>query len=240
MKLINSNPDTGSIRWAYDDNDSIVKVIPFVASPSVNINDQINTINSLHSKKLIHDDWKLIEIPEHNWVVGKLSSNTYIQYRMIKVPYVFELDKNISYAMSKKIPLSPIYTNMDLYNEHILSKYIETNIKIFPYMNTDGGHGNILQFDINDWIIVDWDDCILGNKHDSQRISVELIKEAVEAVTQLGSNFTYNDLLENYKKTFDFYKKLTYNTVLEFFEADLPTMASASYKKLNSRRTING
>lgn len=240
MKLINSNLDTGSIRWAYDDNDSIVKVIPFVASPSANINDQINTINSLHSKKLIYDDWELIEKPEHNWTAGKLSSNTYIQYRMIKVPYVFELDKNISYAMSKKIPLSPIYTNMDLYNEHILSKYIETNIKIFPYMNTDGGHGNILQFDINDWIIVDWDDCILGNKHDSQRIGVDLIREAVEAVTELGSNFTYNDLLENYKKTFDFYKKLTYNTVLESFEADLSTMASASYKKLDSRRTING
>ena len=241
MKLLKANTEKGNAnghpRWAYDDGDSIVKVLPYMVQDEVSIDDQINLINSLHSKKLIYNDWTTKEIPEHTWKLNDGErSNTFIQYRMIKVPYVFELDKNISFAESKKISLSPIYTDADLYNEHILSKYIKTNIKIFPHMNADGGHGNIFQFDIGDWIIIDWDDCFLGAKHDSQKIGQDMVREAVENIIKLDTDFTYNDLLENYKKTFDFYKKSTYNTVLESFEIDLPTMASASYKKLGHRR----
>jgi len=245
MKLIKANTEPGNRygnpRWVYDDGDSIVKVLPYIIQEDANINDQINLINSLHSKKLIYDDWTIKEMPEHTWVLKDgAKSNKFIQYRMIKVPYVFELDKNLSYAESRKIPKSIIYDDVNLYNEHILSKYIETNIKIFPYMNADGGHGNIFQFDIGDWIIIDWDDCLLGTKRDAQEIGRNIVVEAVESVTLLDPlTFNYDTLIENYKKTIDFYKKSTYNTVLEPFKADLSAMASASFKKLKKRIHLN-
>ena len=245
MKLIKANTEKGNIngnpRWTYDDGDFIVKVIPYVAHNGANINDQINLINSLHNKKLIHDDWTIKKKSGHTWYLNNgQESNKFIQYRMTKVPYVFELDKNLSYAESRKNPKSEIYNDVDLYNEHILSKYIETNIKIFPYMNSDGGYGNILQFDIGDWILIDWDDCILGATRNAQEIGQDMVREAVESVTLLNSRtFSYDNLLETYKKTFDFYKKSTYNTVLEPFEGDLPTMASVSFKKLKKRMWLN-
>ena len=46
-------------------------------------------------------------------------------------------------------------------------------------------------------------------------------------------------LLEKYKKTIDFYKKLTYNTVLEDCELNAEEMANESSLKLK-RRAING
>ena len=107
-------------------------------------------------------------------------------------------------------------------------------------MNADGGYSNILQFDIGDWIIVDWDDCILGAIRDAQEIGQHIVREAVESVTLLNRRtFSYDALFEKYKKTIDFYKKSTYNTVLEPFEADLPTMASTSFKKLKKRIHLN-
>ena len=107
-------------------------------------------------------------------------------------------------------------------------------------MNADGGYGNILQYDIGDWVIVDCDDCFLGAKRDAQEIGEIIVREAVESVTLLNPRtFNYDTLLEKYKKTIDFYKKSTYNTVLEPFEADLPTMASTSFKKLEKRMWLN-
>jgi len=245
MKLIKANTEKGNTngnpRWVFDDGDSIVKLVPYIADDDFNIQPQIDLINSLHNKKLIHDDWKIKKMSWHTWYLDNgESSDKFIEYRMTKVPYVFELDKNISYTESKKNPKSAIYNDVDLYNEHILSKYIETNIKIFPYMNADGGYGNILQYDIGDWVIVDWDDCFLGAKRDAQEIGEIIVREAVESVTLLNPRtFNYDTLLEKYKKTIDFYKKSTYNTVLEPFEADLPTMASTSFKKLEKRMWLN-
>lgn len=235
-KLISSKYEPGNTngtpRWVYDDGDFIVKIIPLITPSDASIKDQADLINSLHPKKLIHDDWEIFEQPEHTWKLknGK-KSNTFLKYKMTKVPYVFQLDENIPYLASKARRLTPLYTDLDLYNEHIFKKYIETNIKTFPYWNTDGGHGNIFQFDIGDWIIVDWDDCLLGNVHDSQSIGENLIRETVECVYDLLNTYDYGKLIEFFNKTIDFYKKSTYNTVLEECEIDIKKVALETLEK---------
>lgn len=220
-------------RWAYDDGDFIVKVIPFVSPPDANIKNQIDLINSLHPVKLIQDDFEIYENPKHPWFFNNGDrSTTFLKYKMTKVPYVYQLDENISYRDSMKRLLTPIYTDIDLYNEYILSKYIEVNLKIFPHLNADGGNGNILQYDIGDWIIVDWDDCILGNEHSSQEIGETLISETVDGrcrMEKFGGNL--NTIIEMCNKTFDFYKKLTYNTVLEDCVVDIEKMAIKTQQK---------
>jgi hypothetical protein len=248
-KLISSKHSPGNTngtpRWVYDDGDFIRKIIPYIAGPDLNFQNQADLINSLHPKKLIHDDWELSEKPEHTWKLKNGEKyNTFLHYKMTKVPYVFQLNENIPYLASKARRLTPLYTDLDLYNEHIFKKYIETNIKTFPYWNCDGGHGNIFQFDIGDWIIIDWDDCLLGNAHDSQSIGENLIRENVECVYDLFDSSTvkdYGKVIEFFNKTIDFYKKLTYNTVLEECEIDikkvaLETLENSRFKK--DRRMI--
>lgn len=235
-KLISSKYEPGNTngcpRWVYDDGDFIVKIIPLITPSDASIKDQADLINSLHPKKLIHDDWEIFEQPEHTWKLkNEKKSNTFLKYKMTKVPYVFQLDENIPYLASKARRLTPLYTDLDLYNEHIFKKYIETNIKTFPYWNTDGGHGNIFQFDIGDWIIVDWDDCLLGNVHDSQSIGENLIRETVECVYDLLNTYDYDKLIEFFNKTIDFYKKSTYNTVLEECEIDIKKVALETLEK---------
>ena len=227
----------GCPRWAYDDGNFIVKIIPLITPSDASIKDQADLINSLHPKKLIQDDWEIFEQPEHTWRLDNgITSNTFLKYKMTKVPYVFQLDENIPFLASKNRTLTPLYMDLDLYNEHILSKYIDTNIKIFPHWNTDGGHGNVLQFDIGDWIIIDWDDCLLGNVHDSQSIGEHLIRENVECVFDLQNKDDYNQLVEYFNKTIDFYKKLTYNTVLEKCDFDVKALAHKSYEKAKFKK----
>lgn len=230
-------------RWTYDGGDFIMKVVPLVSPPNTDIKPQIDLINSLHPVKLIYDDFEIYEDPKNPWFFNDgYRSTSFLKYKMTKVPYVYQLDENISFIDSKIRNLTPLYTDIDMYNKHILTKYVEVNLKIFPHANTDGGHGNIFQFDIGDWILIDWDDCILGNKHDAQRIGYDLTRESVEfieSVVLTFSNYSYESLLEKYKKTIDFYKKLTYNTVLEDCELNAEEMANESSLKLK-RRAING
>jgi len=226
-------------RWAYDDGNFIVKIIPAIDEEC--IQGQIDLINSLHPKKLIHDDWEIIERLDYSWNGNESNSNSFIKYKMTRVPYGFELDKNLSWLENDSNPLSSIYNDMDMYNKHVFPKYIETNLKIFPYCNVDGGRSNILQFDIGDWIIIDWDDCILGQIHDSQYIGECLVIDAVETLyeaAKIGAD--YNLLFEYYNSTYDVYKKLTYNTVLDDCEINIETAARISYEKLKeiNRRNI--
>ena len=85
MKLLKANTEKGNIngnpRWVYDDGDSIVKVLPYIVQDGANIQDQINLINSLHNKKLIHDDWTIKKMSWHTWYLNNgESSNKFIQY----------------------------------------------------------------------------------------------------------------------------------------------------------------
>jgi hypothetical protein len=214
----------GCPRWVYENNNHIIKTIPFKPAYNLNVGNQIKLINEVSDTELILSDYKI-------------EDNKFLTYKMNKIPYQFDLEENIVNEASfdgdtfffKNKKFKSIYTDIDLYLENILVKYVKVNLKLFPYYNIDGGYGNILQYDIGKWIIIDWDDCILGNKCNSQDIGKYLMIETVESIIDLIECADIKDIKNYYQKAIKFYKKMTLNTVLENCEFNLEELAIKSY-----------
>lgn len=241
MKLIKEKKSTylgdGRPTFVYDDGDYIVKEIPYQTPTQNPVINQIRLINSVLNLELISSEYSIKEKPNVYWqeAYGE-RSNLFLKYKMKKIPYVFDLEKNIPHKRGPNIKLSPIHTDIDLYLEHVLTRYIELNIKLYPYHNVDCAYGNVLQFDIGKPVIIDWDDTLLSHEHTSQRTGESLIKYSVESVGILKVNYSKENIIKFYKKTFDFYKELTYNTVLQHCNIDVNKMAKESYKELDRKR----
>lgn len=241
MKLIKEGkskyPSDGRPTFVYDDGDYIIKEIPYQTPTQNPVINQIRLINSILNLELISSEYSIKEKPNVYWqeVDGK-RSNVFLKYKMKKIPYVFDLEKNVPHKRGPDVVLPPLYTDMDLYLKHILTRYIELNIKLYPYHNVDNCHGNVLQTDIGKPVIIDWDDALLGHEHTSQRTGELLIKWAVESVGALKVNYSKENIIKFYKKTFDFYEELTYNTVLQHCNIDVNKMANESYKELDRER----
>tara|TARA_B100001057_G_scaffold435119_1_gene465235 strand:+ start:1023 stop:1757 length:735 start_codon:yes stop_codon:yes gene_type:complete len=236
-KKLQKYPGDGRPTFVYDDGDCIVKEIPLSKDyeGSRNIGNQIKLINSVLDFNLIYPDYQVEEKPNYIWQDGSgYKSNLFLRYKMKKIPYVYDLEKNIPHERGPNVVLPQLYKDPDLYLKHILARYIELNIKLHPYHNVDNGHGQLLQYDIGKPIIIDWDDTILGHKHHPQETGSLSIKWAVESVGLLKLNFGKENIIRLYEKTFNFYKELTYNTVLQDCNIDIDEMSAQSYKRLSN------
>ena len=74
--------------------------------------------------------------------------------------------------------------------------------------------------DNGDVCLIDWDDCLLGNQHDSNTGN-HLIRECVKADSTHKDNLDKKEIKGNLMKSIDAYEKLTYNTKLSKFQIDI-------------------
>ena len=136
IKLVKQQEDRLGAREVYDHGDFIRKTIP-------------NT----HQQPLenIQQNSKMI--------------NRFLGFKYFLDVYVNENTITTDIAKLKK---SDLYSSLDIADHNKLMKQLEiflsTNLKIWPYANTDISANNIMVHN-SSYVIIDWDDALQGYKH---------------------------------------------------------------------------
>lgn len=220
MKLIKHYLNDGhgtSPRWVYETENTIIKTIPYFPSPQSTVKKQIDLINEVCGFELIinHKIEEKNEIWKNNF---NESSNLYLTYQMEKLSYMYN---PVDSELIKRGNVAPGLKYIDNILKYVLPLYIDIALKIFPYGNFDLSAGNAMTRDNGDVCLIDWDDCLLGNQHDSNTLGNHLIRECVKADSTHKDNLDKKEIKGNLMKSIDAYEKLTYNTKLSKFQIDI-------------------
>ena len=220
MKLIKHFPHDGhgtSPRWVYETENTIIKTIPYFPGPQSTVKKQIDLINEVCGFKFIinYRIEEKSEIWKNNF---NDRSNLYLTYQMEKLHYVYN---PFGSKLTKRGAIVQELRHIDAILKYVLPLYLDMALKIFPYGNFDLSAGNAMTKDNGDVCLIDWDDCLLGNQHDSNTIGNHLIRECVKAHNTHKNNLDKKEIKVSLMKTIDVYKKLTYNTKLSEFQIDI-------------------
>lgn len=137
-------------------------------------------------KVLVNKDDRRVEL--HNDFVRKSSPNTnnlnikqlYINAKRINETHGFDFIYNITLVdnlMQYDMPILKEYKFDNIVN--LLDAFINFNIKLFPYCNTDLSEHNCMQYN-NDVIIIDLCDAMQGHVHTAKYVVGEMFKECLK------------------------------------------------------------
>ena len=229
-QLIKHQPHDGNgttPRWVYRAENTIIKTIPYQPDPRSDITEQVKLINDVCGFEFIINYRLEDRTTQWSNKAGQIS-NTFLTYTMQKLNWLYN-------PFGKKLtnidPVEKELTHIDGILKYVLPHYVDLALKIFPYANFDLSHENLMQRDNGDICFIDWDDCLLGNIHDSNDIGKSIIEECVKAHNTHMDDLDKQQVLENLKKTIDEYTKLTYNTKLCNFDIDIPNTVDYLYDR---------
>ena len=124
----------------------------------------------------------------HNDFVRKFLPNTnnlnikqlHINAKRINETHGFDFIYNIALVDNLMQYDMPILQQYKFDNDvHLLDAFIDFNIKLFPYCNTDLSEHNCMQYN-NNIVIIDLCDAMQGHVHDAKYVVGEMFKECLK------------------------------------------------------------
>ncbi len=196
MRLIKEELDKTSCspRWTHKVGSVYIKTIPFAYGQNLDLDKQIALINDVVNSELILG-YEIITL-DTEWDSSTYSSwdsNKYLKYAM----------KEIEGSVASPLDYCQIHSLM----EKCIPRFIEHNVKLFPYAITDVSSQNVI-----DGKLIDWDDVILGHVYTVSDVNYKIIDNILLTYASLNDGNVSKSVIQT---CIGYYESYIANTVLE-------------------------